>query len=168
MRPINVSVADVNQQRRAAMEHVLQQDRQNFSVLIDVLSRQSERVIERRLKSRKNITLIEDNLARINRLEPKVLFVNVQLFLDADCMFFVLLRRQCPEILVILLTEETTKENEILQALASGVCGFVSHKSNLVELLKATKAVEHGEAWVPRKLLGKIMRKILVTSHKTP
>lgn len=168
MRPINVSVADVNQQRRAAMEHVLQQDRQNFSVLIDVLSRQSGRVIERRLKSRKNITLIEDNLARINRLEPKVLFVNVQLFLDADCMFFVLLRRQCPEILVILLTEETTKENEILQALASGVCGFVSHKSNLVELLKATKAVEHGEAWVPRKLLGKIMRKILVTSHKTP
>lgn len=80
MLPINVAVADVNQQKRAAMEHLLQQDRQNLVVLVDVLSRQNEQVKERRLKSRKNITLIEDNLACINRLEPKVLFVNAQFF----------------------------------------------------------------------------------------
>ena len=168
MQPINVAVVDVNQQKRTAMENLLQQDRQNFAVLTDVSSRQSVRIKERRLKLRKNVTLIEDNLARVNRLEPKVLFVNAQFFLDADCMFFVLLRRQCPEILVILLTDETTKENEILQALASGVCGFLNQKSNLVEFLKATKAVEHGEAWVPRKFLGKIMGRILVASYKTP
>lgn len=82
-------------------------------------------------------------------------------------MFFVLLRRQCPEILVILLTEKTTKENEIMKALANGVCGYLSRISDLVDFLKATKAVEHGEAWVPRKFLGKIMGKILIASHKT-
>jgi DNA-binding NarL/FixJ family response regulator len=166
MQPINVAVADVNQQKREAMEHFLQQGRRDLAVLMDVLSKQDERVKERRLKSRENITLIEDNLARINRLKPQVLFVNAQYFLAADCMFFVLLRRQCPEILVILLTDETTKENEIMKGLANGVCGFLSHKSDLVDFIKATKAVEHGEAWVPRKLHGEIMREILYTSHK--
>lgn len=166
MQPINVAVTDVNQQKREAMEHFLQQDRQNLAVLTDVLSKQDERVKERRLKSREYITLIEDNLARINRLKPQVLFVSAQYFLAADCMFFVLLRRQCPEILVILLTDEATEENEIMKVLANGVCGFLSHKSDLVDFLKATKAVEHGEAWVPRKLHGKIMEKILVANHK--
>ena len=88
LQPINVAVADVNQQKRQVMEHFLQQDRRNFAVLTDVLSRQDERVNERRLKSRKNITLIENNLARIDRLKPQVLFVSAQYFLDADCMFF--------------------------------------------------------------------------------
>ena len=168
MQLINVAVADVNQQRREAMEHFLQQDKQEIAVLTDVLSEQDERVNERRLKSRKNVTLIEDNLARVNRLKPKVLFVSAQYFLDADRMFFVLLRRQCPEIWVILLTDETTEENEIMKALASGVCGFLSHKTSFVDLLKATKAVEHGEAWVPRKLHGKIMGKISHASCKFP
>ncbi len=168
MQSINVAVADVNQQKREAMEHFLQQDRQDLAVLTDILSKQDERVKERRLKSRENITLIEDNLARINRLKPQILFVNAQYFLAADCMFFVLLRRQCPEILVILLTDEATEENEIMKALANGVCGFLSHKSDLVDFIKATKAVEHGEAWVPRKLYEEIMRKILYTSHKIP
>lgn len=90
----------------------------------DALSKKGERVKERRLKSRENITLIEDNLARINRLKPQVLFVNAQYFLAADCMFFVLLRCQYPEILVILLTDETVEENEIMKALANGACGF--------------------------------------------
>lgn len=80
MQPINVAVADVNHQKREAMEYFLQQDRQNLAVLTDVLSKQGERVKERRLKSRENITLIEDNLARINRLKPQVLFVNAQFF----------------------------------------------------------------------------------------
>ena len=168
MQLINVAVSDVNQQRREAMEHFLQHGRQDIAVLTDALSKQNERVKERRLKSRENITLIEDNLARINRLKPRVLFVNAQYFLDAECMFFLLLHRQYPEILVILLTDETTEENEIMEALANGVCGFLSHKSDLVDFLKATKAVEHGEAWVPRKFHGKIMGKILVASHKTP
>lgn len=42
----------------------------------------------------------------------------------------------------------------------------MNHKSGLVDFLKATKAVEHGEAWVPRKLHGRIMGKILVADHK--
>ena len=168
MQPINVAVADVNQQRRETMEHFLQQGKQEIAVLADVLSGQDERVNERRLKSRKNVTLIEDNLARVNRLKPKVLFVSAQYFLDAGCMFFVLLRRQCPEILVILLTDEATEENEIMKALVNGARGFLNHKTSFVDFLKATKAVEHGEAWVPRKLHGKIMGKILVASRKTP
>ncbi len=67
-------------------------------------------------------------------------------------MFFELLRRQCHEILVILLIDEATEESVIMKALASDACGFLNHKSDLVGFLKSTKAVEHGEAWVPRKL----------------
>lgn len=168
MQLINVAVTDVNQQRREAMENFLQQDKQKIAVLTDVLSEQDERVNERRLKSRKNITLIEDSLARVNRLKPKVLFVNAQYFLDAECMFFVLLRRQCPEMLMIILTDETAEENEMMKALANGVRGFLSHKTRFVDFLKAAKAVEHGEAWVPRKLHGKIMGEILHASYKFP
>ena len=167
MRPINVAVVDVNQKNREALEHFLQQDWQSLTVLTDALSKRDERVIERRLKSRENITLTEDNLARINRLKPQVLFVNAQYFL-ADCMFFVLLHRQCPEVLAILLTDETTEENEIMKALANGVCGFLSQKSGLIDFLKATKAVKHGETWVLRKFHGKIMGRILYASHKIP
>ena len=168
MQLINVAVADVNQQRRQAMEHFLQQDKQKIAVLTDVLSKKNERANERRLKSRKNITLIENSLARVNRLKPKVLFVSAQCFLDADCMFFVLLRRQCPEIWTILLTDEVTEEDEIMKALANGVRGFLNHNTCFVDFLKATKAIEHGEAWVPRKFHGKIMRKILHASYKIP
>ena len=75
--------------------------------------------------------------------------------------FFVLLRRQCPETWVILLTDEATEENEIMNALAIGVRGFLDHKTSFVDLLKATKAVEHGEAWVPRKLHGKYYMRMI-------
>ncbi|MDH5552973.1 MAG: hypothetical protein OEX82_06535 [Nitrosomonas sp.] len=168
MQLIKVAVTDIDQQRRETMEHFLQQDKQQIAVLTDVLSKQNERVNERRLKSRQNITLIENSLARVNRLKPKVLFVSAQYFLDADCMFFALLRRQCPEIWVIVLTDETTEENGMMKALANGVRGFLNHKTSFVDLLKAAKAVEHGEAWVPRKWHGRIMGEILHASYKIP
>jgi len=168
MQLIKVAVTDVNQQRRETMEHFLQQGKQKIAVLTDGLSKPDERVKERRLKSRQNVTLIEDSLARVNRLKPKVLFVSAQYFLDADCMFFVLLRRQCPEILTILLVDEVTEESEMMKALANGVRGFLNHKTSFVDYLKAAKAVEHGEAWVPRKWHGRIMGEIFHASYKIP
>lgn len=162
----NVVVAEIDQPKREALEQRLQQNEHDFAVMVDISSSQSERASERRLKSRGKITLIENSLARVHRLKPKILLVGAQYFLDTDCAFFARLRSECPETLVILLTDETTEDRQIMKALEKGVRGFLNGGADLIHFSKAIKAVMQGEAWVPREMLGQIMEKILATSHE--
>ena len=63
---------------------------------------------------------------------------------------------------VLLIDEEATEENQLLEALASGARGFLDSKRvNTPSFSKMVKAVDKGEAWVSRKLHGEMMNKIL-------
>jgi DNA-binding NarL/FixJ family response regulator len=161
MKKVTVAIADVNPARRANLEQLLQ-GQQDIKVLTNVMSLSNgvEASGERRLKPRTDMTEIEDVIARIGRLKPRILFVN----LDESTGGFALLEalyREYPETLLVLLTDKSEKEAEILQALASGVRGCVDHKAAPSYFLKAVRMVDRGEAWVTRKMLGKIMDAVL-------
>jgi DNA-binding NarL/FixJ family response regulator len=161
MKKVTVAVADVNPARRANLEQLLQ-GQQDIKVLTNVMSLSNgvEGWGERRHKPRTDLTEIEDVIARIGRLKPRILFVN----LDESTGGFALLEalyREYPETLLVLLTDKSAKEAEILQALATGVRGCMDHEAAPSYFLQAVRMVDRGEAWVTRKMLGKIMDAVL-------
>jgi len=160
MNKVTVAIADTDPTRRANLEQSLQSG-EDIMVLTNVMSVSNglEASSERRLKPRTDITEIEDVIARIGRLKPRILFVN----LDESTGGFALLEalyREYPETLMVLLTDKSAKEEEILQALASGVRGCLDYEATPAYLLKAVRVIDRGEVWVTRKMLGKIMDKV--------
>ena len=159
MKKVTVAIADADPARRAKLEQSLQGE-QDIKVLTNVLSSEAETSGERRLKPRTDITEIEDVIARIGRLKPRILFVN----LDESTGGFALLEalyREYPETLLVLLTDKSAKEGEIMQALANGVRGCLDHEAAPSYFIKAVRVVDRGEVWVIRKMLGKIMDEVL-------
>jgi DNA-binding NarL/FixJ family response regulator len=155
MNKVTVAIADTDAQRRTKLEHTLQGE-QDIKVLTDVHSNETALSGERRLKPRTDLTEFEDVIARIGRLKPRILFVN----LDDSTGGFALLEalyREYPETLMVLLTDKSAKEEEMLQALASGVRGCLDHEAAPSYFLKAVRVIDQGEVWVTRKMLGRIM-----------
>ncbi|MBA2659539.1 MAG: response regulator transcription factor [Nitrosospira sp.] len=159
MKKVTVAIADSDPARRAKLEQSLQGE-QDIKVLTNVLSEGVEAYSERRFKPRADMTEIEDVIARIGRLKPRILFVN----LDESTGGFGLLQalyREYPETLLVLLTDKSAKQEEILQALATGVRGCLDHEAAPSYFLKAVRVVDRGEVWVTRKMLGTIMDEVL-------
>ncbi|MEO7465343.1 MAG: DNA-binding response regulator [Nitrosospira sp.] len=159
MKKVTVAIADTNPARRANLEQSLQGE-QDIQVLTNVLSKGAEGSGERRRNPRTDITEIEDVIARIGRLKPRILFVN----LDESTGGFALLEalyREYPETLLVLLTDKTAKETDILHALATGVRGCLDYEAAPSYFLKAVRVVDRGEVWVTRRMLGKIMDEVV-------
>jgi hypothetical protein len=73
MQMVTVAIADTDSGRREKLEQSLQRE-QDITVLTNVMSEMSGK---RRLKLHTDITEIEDVIARIGRLKPRILFVNL-------------------------------------------------------------------------------------------
>ena len=158
MKKVTVAIADTDPGRREKLEQSLQGE-QDIKVLTNVLSNGSELSGEHRVTPLTDITEIEDVIARIGQLKPRILFVN----LDESTGGFALLEalyREYPETLMVLLTDKSAKEEEIMQALASGVRGCLDYEAAPAYFLKAVRVIDRGEVWVTRKMLGKIMDKV--------
>lgn len=159
MQKVTVAIADTDAARRAKLEQSLQGE-QGIKVLTNAVSEEREASADRRLNSREDITEFEDVIARIGRLKPRILFVNF----DQSTGGFALLEalhREYPETLMVLLTDKSAEEEEIIQALANGVRGCLDYEAAPCYFLKAVHMVDQGEVWVTRKMLGKIMDRIL-------
>ena len=156
MQMVTVAIADTDPGRREKLEQSLQSE-QDITVLTNVMSEMSSK---RRLKLRTDITEIEDVIARIGRLKPRILFVNLDESTGGIALLEAL-HREYPDTLVVLLTDKSVKEEEILQALANGARGCMDHEAAPSYFLKAVRVVDRGEIWVTRKMLGKIMGKVL-------
>lgn len=159
MKKVTVAIADTNPARRASLEQSLQGE-QDIKVITNVLSREVETSGERRLKPRTDITEIEDVITRIGQLKPRILFIDLH---ESTGGFALLeaLYREYPETLLVLLTDKSAKEEEVLQALATGVRGCMDHEAAPTYFLKAVRVVDRGEVWVTRKMLGKMMDEVL-------
>ena len=158
MKKVTVAIADADAGRREKLEQSLQGE-QDIKVFTNVLSNGSELPGERGVIPFTDIIEIEDVIARIGQLKPRILFVN----LDESTGGFALLEalyREYPETLMVLLTDKSAKEEEIIQALASGVRGCMDYETAPAYFLKAVRVIDRGEVWVTRKMLGKIMDKV--------
>lgn len=147
MQAITVAIADDDEIRRARYEHFLQ-GAPGIRVLTDVTARTGD-------------------ISKIRELNPRVLLVSLKQCSDADYAMLNSLRRECPEMGVILLTDEASPHDDlIIQALAKGARGYLNLEAGSAHISKAVRVIERGEAWVPRKMLKKVMDQILIGYHQ--
>jgi DNA-binding NarL/FixJ family response regulator len=160
MQMVTVAIADTDPGRRTRLEQSLQSE-EGIKVLTNVMPNGNEISSNRRSKPRTNITAIEDVITRIGRLKPRILFVDLDQSINGDFALLEALHRKCPETLVVLLTDKSAKDEQIIQALANGARGCLNREAASLYFLKAVRVVDQGEIWVTRKMLGKIMDKVL-------
>jgi DNA-binding NarL/FixJ family response regulator len=160
MQTVTVAIADTNSGRRNKLEQILQGE-QGIEVLANVLSDGSGRAYDDDPVPNAGIAEVEDVVARIGRLRPRILFIHLDPSNDANFALLEALHRQYPETFVVLLTDKSIHEEQIIQALANGARGCLSYEADPFYVLKAVRVVDRGEIWVTRKMLGKIMDKVL-------
>ena len=141
MQPITVAIADRDSAGRAVCERLLRHEQ---GVLVVAQTATSE-----------------DIVATVVRLKPRILVCSLNLCVDADCSLLLALRQECPATLVILLADDPVRDDRVMQALVSDVRGYLTHESVQQQLSKAVHGVDQGEAWLPCKLLGRILDRIL-------
>jgi len=165
MQKITVAIADNDDSRRAKFEHYLQ-DEQGIMVLRDGSKNKGEVTVERRLKPRTDISDIDNIVATIRRLNPRILFASMKQCTESDCALLVSLRSECPGTLVVMMADaSSTPDDQVIQALASGARGYLDVGTDSPQFSKAAYVIDRGETWVPRKMLDKVMSKLLHWYH---
>lgn len=160
MQTVTVAIADTDPGRRTKLEQFLQGG-QGIQVLTDVMSHRDHISAGNEREPHKNPVSSEDVIARITQLRPRILFVNLDLSIERECALLEALHRTCPETLVLLLTDKSVQEEQIIRGLANGARGCLSHEADPFYFLKAVRVVDRGEIWVTRGMLGKIMDRVL-------
>lgn len=157
---ITIAVADADHDRRASYERAFLQSAGAISLLTNISSGNNFSGSNRRAKSRANMTIAENELARAKRLRPDILLVDVNLLSDPDCNMLTTMRQECPGTFVVLLADEFESEEMVLKALEGGARGYLSRDDAKQHISRVVSVISKGEFWVPRHMLGKIMDKI--------
>lgn len=164
MQNVTVAIADVDRDRRAGYERLLYGE-DGITLLSNVGSSNEDRndhaFVNRRVKQRTDVLAYENEVARIKRLKPSVMLVNLDLSDDEGHALLLSLRCECPETYIVLLTDGFVQESRLIQALEIGARGYLSIETVGSHLSRAVQVVGRGEAWIPRKMLGNIMDRVL-------
>lgn len=99
----------------------------------------------------------ENLVARMRRLKPRILLLSADLCTDAGCSLLQALRRECPGTLVMLVGPHAIEDEQLANALVTGARAYLEQDDLERLLARAVHGVDRGEAWVTRKMLGKIM-----------
>src|SRR5664279_5203045 len=123
MQTITVAVADVNRDRRMGYERLLYGE-DGITLLSNVGPSNGERndhaFVNRRLQQRTNVTECENEVARIKRLRPAVMLINLDTGADENHVLLLSLRSVCPESHIVVLADDAVHENKIIQAIEFG------------------------------------------------
>jgi DNA-binding NarL/FixJ family response regulator len=164
IQPVTVAIADFDHDRRAEYESLLQSEL-DISLLENVkLSKETineHTLVSRRSRSRSNLTVKEDEVARIRRINPLVLLVVLNLSSDDDYSLLLSLCNEYSGALVVLLADDSVQDDQLLKVLEIGARGYLKLDDVRSHLSRAIWVVGHGETWVPRKMLGNIMDHML-------
>ncbi|MDQ3185047.1 MAG: DNA-binding response regulator, partial [Pseudomonadota bacterium] len=126
MQTVTVAIADTDSRRRTKLEQSLQGG-QGIRLLKNVMTDAHDMPADRGLVSHAHITSVEEVVARISQLKPRILFINFDQSTEGDFALLGTLQRECPETLVVLLTDKSAPEDQIIQALANGARGCLNH-----------------------------------------
>lgn len=139
----------------------------SISVVIADADRARHVECERLLLQEPDLTLVaqvsrwEDVFPIVTRYRPRVLVLSLSLWCESGGDPLSALHSQCPETIVLLLPADASQEDQVLRALASGARGYLTCEAIHLHLAKAVHSVDQGEAWVPRKMLGKMVENAL-------
>jgi DNA-binding NarL/FixJ family response regulator len=151
----------------------LKRDRRNtvskvtpvISIVIAAREKAGRAASRRLLESQKDIRVVGearsglDAATAAEKLKPSIMLLDLALF-DADSTALLpVIRRKSPRTRVLLLSD-STPEALTLEALSHGARGFLDKATLGTYLSRAVRAVNAGEAWVPRKMVAKIMDRL--------
>ena len=100
-----------------------------------------------------------ETVAAAAKFKPRILLLDLDLSLGNGVALLPVLRRRSPRTRVILLIGRAS-EGRLLEALSYGALGYLERKGLETFLLKAIQAVDTGGAWVPRKMVAKIVDRL--------
>jgi DNA-binding NarL/FixJ family response regulator len=139
MPPITVLIADRDEAKRAACARVLLPENG-----IQVVGRAQNEL---------------ETLSATAKLKPRILLLGLDLLQKKKILLLCALRQKSPRTKVILLTRHTP-ETRILEAFSYGARDFLEEKGLGAFLAKAVRCVDAGEAWVPRKMVARIIERL--------
>ena len=93
------------------------------------------------------------------RLRPRILLLDLALARAQGSPLIPALRQKSPQTKVILLTDGAS-EARTLEALSHGARGYLDKALLTTFLARAVRVVDAGEAWVPRKMVARIMDRL--------
>ena len=93
------------------------------------------------------------------KLRPRILLLDVHMAAGNGVALLRILRQKSPRTKVILLTRRASQAR-ILDVLAHGARGYLDKKAFRTFLPKAVRLVDTRQAWVPRKMVAKILDRL--------
>src|SRR5262245_36129596 len=133
-----------------------------ISVVIADRGRAGRATCRNLLKPEKGIRIVAearsglDAVTAAERLKPNILLLDLGLFDGSRTTILPVIRRRSPGTRVLLLTEPK-REARTMDALCRGARGYLEKRTLRAYLSRAVRAVDAGEAWVPRKMVAKLM-----------
>ena len=100
-----------------------------------------------------------ETISCTGRFRPRVLLLDLALTRTQGSPLIPALRQKSPHTKVILLTDGAS-ETRTLEALAHGARGYLDKALLTTFLVRAVRVVDAGEAWVPRKMVARIMDRL--------
>ncbi len=89
------------------------------------------------------------------KLKPRVLLLDPSVEGESVSLVSTILEKS-PKTRIILLSERAS-DADILDALSQGALGYLARPALPTYLTKAVRAVAAGEAWVPRRMVGRLI-----------
>jgi DNA-binding NarL/FixJ family response regulator len=141
MHPITVALADSDPTKLAAYQKLLDDDGE-FSVVA-------------------RASTARGAMSKVNRLHPRILLININILSNNKTIDVLAQLPHDDSTIVVALTDDVNAEHLQLDLLGSGARGLLSHEVAQNNLSKALHAVDQGEAWVTRVMLGKFMDRVI-------
>jgi DNA-binding NarL/FixJ family response regulator len=98
-------------------------------------------------------------ITTMGRLRPRILLLDLALARPEGRPLIPALRQKSPQTRVILLTGRGSAART-LEALSHGARGYLDRSVIDTFLARAVRVVDAGEAWIPRKMVARIMDKL--------
>ena len=93
------------------------------------------------------------------KLKPSIMLLDLALIDGDSTALLPVIRRKSPRTRVLLISDRTS-DARTLEALSHGARGYLDKATLGTYLSRAVRAVNAGEAWVPRKMVAKIMDRL--------
>ncbi|MBK4733830.1 response regulator transcription factor [Noviherbaspirillum pedocola] len=119
---------------------------------------------EQLLRDQDGITVLQgagDTASAVLALKPRILLLALRERGQEQDALLQALRQSSPDTRVVLLADSPADDEDMVAALMHGARGYLEQSALDRHLVKAVRSVDQGEAWVPRRILGKVMDRML-------
>ena len=131
------------------------------TVLIADFEKAGRATCQRLLQPEKKIKVVGEARSGLEamtaaaKLKPRVLLLDPSVEGEGVSLVSTILEKS-PKTRIILLSERAS-DADILDALSQGALGYLARPALPAYLTKAVRAVAAGEAWVPRRMVGRLI-----------